>query len=82
MILLDIKMIKIYSTPYCSVCESLKSWLKENNQDFESIDVSENEEARNEMIEKSNQLSVPVSIVNDEIILGFDLKKFKEKLGI
>lgn len=75
-------MIKIYSTPYCSVCESLKNWLKENNQDFESIDVSENEEARNEMIEKSNQLSVPVSIVNDEIILGFDLKKFKEKLGI
>ena len=73
-------MIKIYSTPYCSICEALKSWLKENNKEFESIDVSENEEARNEMIEKSNQMTVPVSDVNGEIIVGFDLKKFKEIL--
>jgi len=75
-------MIKIYSTPYCSICEALKSWLKENNKDFKSIDVSENEEARNEMIKISNQLSVPVSEVNDTIIIGFDLKKFTEVLGI
>jgi glutaredoxin-like YruB-family protein len=74
-------MIKIYSTPYCSVCEALKSWLKENNQEFESIDVSENEEARNEMIEKTNQMTVPVSVVDDEVIVGFDLNKFKEKLS-
>ena len=73
-------MIKIYSTPYCSICEALKSWLKENNKEFESVDVSENEEARNEMIEKSNQMTVPVSDVNGEIIVGFDLKKFKEIL--
>ena len=73
-------MIKIYSTPYCSICEALKSWLKENNKEFESIDVSENEEARNEMISKSNQMTVPVSDVNGEIIIGFDLKKFKEIL--
>jgi glutaredoxin-like YruB-family protein len=71
-------MIKIYSTPYCSICEALKSWLKENNKEFESIDVSENEEARNEMISKSNQMTVPVSDVNGEIIVGFDLNKFKE----
>ena len=75
-------MIKIYSTPYCSICEALKSWLKENNKEFESVDVSENEEARNEMIEKYNQMTVPVSEVNGEIIVGFDLNKFKAVLGI
>ena len=75
-------MIKIYSTPYCSICEALKSWMKENKIEFESIDVSENEEARNKMVEISNQLSVPVSEVNDNVIIGFDLKKFKEILGV
>jgi len=56
--------------------------MKENKIEFESIDVSENEEARNKMVEISNQLSVPVSEVNDNVIIGFDLKKFKEILGV
>jgi len=73
-------MIKIYSTPYCTICESLKSWLKESDKEYENIDVSENEEARNEMIKKANTLSVPVVDIDGEIIIGFDLKKLKEKI--
>jgi len=33
------------------------------------------------MIEKTNQMTVPVSVVDDEVIVGFDLNKFKEKLS-
>ncbi len=75
-------MIKIYSTPYCSVCGQLKNYLTERNIEFENIDVSTDEKGREEMINKSNSMSVPVIDIDGDIILGFDLIKIKEKLRL
>ena len=75
-------MIKIYSTPYCSVCGQLKSYLTEKNIEFENIDVSTDDKGREEMINKSNSMSVPVIDIDGDIILGFDLIKIKEKLRL
>lgn len=35
-----------------------------------------------EMVEKSKQISVPVVEINEEIIVGFDLKRISKSLGI
>jgi len=75
-------MIKVYSTPICPYCVALKNFLKENNIDFEDIDVSQNAEAREEMIQKTGQLGVPVIDINDEIIVGFNKEKISELLNI
>jgi glutaredoxin-like YruB-family protein len=74
--------IKVYSTPTCPWCHKAKEWLKENNIDFEDIDVSEDKKAQEEMIEKSGQRGVPVIEVDDEILVGFDEEKLKELLGL
>lgn len=74
--------IKIYSTPTCVYCETLKIFLKEHNIEFEEIDVSRDKKAQEEMIKKSGQMGVPVVEINGEIIIGFDKKKISELLNI
>jgi glutaredoxin 3 len=75
-------MIKVYSTPTCPYCVTLKNFLKENNFQFEDIDVSQNEVAAKEMIEKSGQMGVPVVDIDGEMIVGFDQERIKKLLKI
>lgn len=75
-------MIKVYTTPVCSLCFVLKEFLKEKGVEFEEIDVSQDEKIRDEIIEKSNQMSIPVVEINGEIVVGFDRKKIVELLNI
>jgi len=75
-------MIKVYSTPTCPYCVAVKSFLKENNVQFEDIDVSQNDLAAREMIEKSGQMGVPVIDIDGEIIVGFDRERIKSLLKI
>tara|TARA_Y100000310_G_scaffold97479_1_gene95118 strand:- start:8768 stop:9007 length:240 start_codon:yes stop_codon:yes gene_type:complete len=74
--------VKVYSTPTCPWCHKAKDWLKENNVEFEDINVAEDKKAQEEMIEKSGQRGVPVIEVDDEILVGFDKDKLKELLGL
>jgi glutaredoxin-like YruB-family protein len=72
------KMVKIYSTPTCVYCKTLKGYFKKNGIEFEDIDVSKDEKQLQKMIKDSGQMGVPVVDVDGEIITGFD----KEKIDI
>ena len=79
--------IKVYSTPTCVYCKMIKAYLDEKNVAYEDIDVSANQAAGQEMVEKSGQMGVPVSIITtddnkEEIIVGFDKTKISQLLGI
>ena len=79
--------IKVYSTPTCVYCKMIKAYLDEKNVAYEDIDVSVNQAAGQEMVEKSGQMGVPVSIITtddnkEEIIVGFDKDKISQLLGI
>lgn len=76
------KKVVIYSTPTCVYCQMTKEFLKSNNIPFEDKNVAEDEQARNEMIEKSGQMGVPVIFVGDEMIIGFDEARLRELLGL
>lgn len=75
-------MINIYTTPTCVYCQMAKEFFKENNVSYQEHDVSSDAKAREEMINKSSQMGVPVIEVNDEIIIGFDKERLSELLGI
>lgn len=75
-------VVKIYSTPACPFCKRAKEFFKEHSVEYEDINVAENEKARDEMIEKSGQMSVPVIEVGDEFVVGFDEQELKKKLKI
>jgi glutaredoxin-like YruB-family protein len=74
--------VKVYSTPSCSKCRALKTFLKENNIGFQDIDVAADQKAAQEMIEKSGQMAVPVVDIDGTIIAGFDRKKVEEALKL
>ncbi len=75
-------IIKVYSTPYCPYCTTLKNYLKEHNIEFEDINVAEDEKAMEYMIEKTGQKEIPVVEIDEEIILGFDRVKIDKLLKI
>ena len=76
------KKVIVYSTPTCPYCVRAKKFLKDNNIDFEDIDVSSNQQKSKEMIDKSGQMGVPTLDIEGEIIVGFDTEKIKKALGI
>ena len=74
--------VKIYTTPACPYCFTLMEFLKEHNIKFEEIDVSKDENAREELIKKSGKMEVPVIEINGEIVAGFDKEKIVKLLKI
>ncbi len=77
-----LKSVIVYSTPTCSWCTTLKSYLKNNNIRFREIDVSKDQKAAEAMVKKSGQQGVPQTEVNGQIIVGFDKTKINQMLEI
>ena len=74
--------IKIYSTPSCPYCHMLKEYLDEKGFLYQDANVAEDLAAREEMVEKSGQMGVPVSDIDGSIVVGFDKEKVNELIGI
>ena len=74
--------VRVFSTSACPYCVTLKEFLKEQNVEFEDINVAENAAAREEMIKKSGQMGVPVVEIDKEIIVGFNKEKITKLLNI
>ena len=76
------KTVTIYSTPVCHFCHMAKDFFKENNVNFTDYDVASDAEKRQEMIEMTNQMGVPVIRIGDDVVIGFDEGKLRELLGL
>jgi glutaredoxin 3 len=76
------KTVTIYSTPTCHFCHMTKDFLKEKGIAFTDYDVAKDLEKRQEMIQKSGQMGVPVIFVGNELIIGFDKERLVSSLGI
>jgi glutaredoxin len=60
----------------------VKDYLKSNNVSYTEYDVTKDEKAAMEMINKSHQRGVPVIDINGEIVVGFDQDSLDRILGI
>lgn len=76
------KKVTIYSTPTCHFCEMTKNFLKEKGIGYQDYDVAHDLQKRQEMIQKSGQMGVPVIFVGDEMIIGFDKERLASTLGV
>ena len=74
--------VTIYSTPVCHFCHAAKDFFNENNVTFTDYDVASNAEKRQEMIDMTGQMGVPVIKIGDDIVIGFDEPKLRELLGL
>lgn len=76
------KKVTVYSTSTCPYCIKAKQFLKDNNIEFEDIDVSVDQEKVQEMVEKTGQMGVPVINIDGEIIVGFDKDAITKALNL
>ena len=75
------KKIEIYTSDTCIQCKKAKEYFENNNIEFIEYNISYNEEYKRELIKKG-YLSVPVIVVNNQDILGFDVNRIKQLAGI
>ena len=77
------KKVEIYSTPTCHFCHMAKEFFKEHNIAFTDYNVAADTAKRQEMMDKSGQLGVPVIVIDDkDLVIGFDQRQIESLLGV
>ena len=78
----------MYAISTCAWCKLTKNFLKDNNIEYEYVDVDlssgeDREKIRREILKRGGRLSYPAIIVNDKILInGFRKDEIKETLEI
>jgi glutaredoxin-like YruB-family protein len=74
--------VVVYTAEWCPWCHRAMDWLREHKIAFEAKDVEKDPKTGEEMIKKSGQQGIPVIIVDDKVITGFDVEELKKALKI
>lgn len=72
----------IFTTPTCSYCTTAKRYFRENKIRFKDIDVSRDQRSATDMQRRTGQSGVPVILINNRPIVGFDKPKINRLLNI
>ncbi len=72
--------VTIYSTPTCGFCHMAKEYFKSKDVEYEDKDITKDAEAYKTIVEVSGQLGVPVIVIGESIIIGFDKPKIDAAL--
>ena len=74
--------VVVFSTPTCSWCKRLKDYLKKNKIKFKDIDVTKDEAGARDMVKRTGQQGVPVTLINNKSIIGFNKSEIDKLLNI
>ncbi len=72
----------VFTTPTCSWCRVVKQHLKKHKIRFKEIDITKDEHAARDMVRRTGQQGVPVTLINNRPIVGFDKEKINRLLNI
>lgn len=59
-----------------------KEFLKEKGINYTDYNVASDIEKRQEMMQKSGQMGVPVIFIGDDMTIGFDKERLSTLLGV
>ena len=76
------KNVTVYTTPSCTWCNTLKTYLRKNGVAFREVDVSRDQSAAEAMVRRSGQQGVPQTDIEGTMIVGFDQARINKLLGI
>jgi len=66
------KRVVVFTTPTCSWCRRVKQYLKEKKVRFKEVDVTRDKSAAKDMMRRTGQMGVPVTLVNNRPVVGFN----------
>ena len=72
--------VEVFSSDTCKYCVELKDYLKEHNVEYIEYNIFRDEEARRNLI-KLGYMSVPVTLINGNHVLGFDKLRIRQLLN-
>ena len=72
----------MFTTPTCSYCTTAKRYLKEHKIRFKEIDISKDQKAALDMKRRAGSTGVPVILINNRPVVGFDKPKINRLLNI
>lgn len=64
--------VEIYTSTYCAYCHAAKRLLAQKGVEYVEVDLSSDHELRISLVEKHNWRTVPIILINDELIGGYD----------
>lgn len=74
--------VVVYSTPTCSWCTRLKQHLRRHKVRFQDIDVSRDQQAAQQLMQRTGQTGVPQTEIDGQWIVGFDQQRIDNLLGL
>jgi glutaredoxin-like YruB-family protein len=74
------KKVAIYSTPVCKYCNLAKDFFKENSIEYTEFNVAADPIKRQELVQKSGQLGVPVITIDNHVVVGYNERVLRELL--
>ncbi len=77
-----IPTVIIFTTPTCSWCRVVKQHLKKYNIHFKEIDVTRDESAARDMVRRTGQQGVPVTLIGNRPVIGFNKSEINRLLDI
>jgi len=74
--------VVVFTTPTCSWCRRVKQYMRQQQVRFREIDVSKDERAGRDMVKMTGQQGVPVILIDNKPIFGFDKPQIDRLLGL
>lgn len=74
--------VKVYVTNSCPWCRKLESYLDKRGVKYTKVNLETNPSAARDMTNKSGQRGVPQSDIGGTMVIGFDLARINQLLGL
>jgi glutaredoxin 3 len=71
----------VYTSPTCPYCTMVKEFLSQRGISFEERDVSRDPSYAQELVSSTGQMGVPVTIINGQIVVGFDRGRLEQLIS-
>ena len=76
------KKVVIFTTPTCGWCTRAKQYFRKHRIRFTEVDVTRDQRGAQDMIRRSGQRGVPVILIGNQAIVGFDKPRVDSMLNI
>ena len=74
--------VVMFTTPTCTYCRLAKAYFNQHRVRFTEIDVSRDQRAAADMVRRTGQSGVPVILIDNRPIVGFDKHRVNRMLGL
>lgn len=74
--------IIIFTTPSCPWCRKTKQYLRDRGFSFKEVNILQRRSAINDIQRMTGQTGVPVVLINNRPVVGFNRNKIDRLLGI